>query len=136
MSTINASCHCGAVELELPEAPTTLNDCNCSICRRLGTLWAYYNPKNVKLIHEPGATIVYLWGDKMLEFHTCKTCGCTAYWAGVDKSVERMGVNARLMDPSVINGVRVRHSDGADTWTDLAWSVFPFHTGIKKSASE
>jgi hypothetical protein len=26
-----------------------------------------------------------------------------------------MGVNARLMDPEVLAGVRVRHLDGADT---------------------
>jgi hypothetical protein len=28
---------------------------------------------------------------------------------------DRMAVNARLMDPEVLSGARVRHLDGADT---------------------
>jgi hypothetical protein len=30
----------------------------------------------------------------------------------MDPGVERMGVNARLMDPGVLAAARVRHSDG------------------------
>ena len=36
-----ATCHCGAVRLQIPRKPRTLTDCNCSICRRYGTRWAY-----------------------------------------------------------------------------------------------
>jgi len=36
---IYASCHCGAVELEIDVAPQDITDCNCSICRRYGVLW-------------------------------------------------------------------------------------------------
>ena len=31
-----ASCHCGAVKIQIPRRPRTLTDCNCSICRRYG----------------------------------------------------------------------------------------------------
>ncbi len=117
---IEASCHCGAVKLEIATAPEQLTSCNCSICRRLGTLLAYYHPSHVRVVAAPDATVPYVWGDRMLAFHHCKVCGCTTHWMGLDPAQqERMGVNARLMDPSILEGVRVRRFDGADTWTYL-----------------
>ncbi len=121
---IDASCHCGAVRFEIAEPPETLTQCNCSICRRIAGLWAYYRPEHVKLVSPPGATLAYVWGDRILELHTCRTCGCTTHSERIQKEgAEKMGVNARMMDPAVIAGLRVRHLDGADTWEVLGWSV-------------
>lgn len=36
-----------------------------------------------------------------------------------------MAINARLLDPSVIAGIRVHLFDGADTWKTLGYSVHP-----------
>lgn len=113
---IEATCHCGAVKLEVPTAPTQLTSCNCSICRRLGTLWCYFEPAQVRVT---GTTATYRWGDKTLDLHRCATCGCTTHWTPLDPNLNRMGVNARLMDPHVIADVRVRRIDGADTWEYL-----------------
>jgi len=44
MGTLSGSCHCGAVVVNVARRPRQLTDCNCSICRRYGTLWAYYSP--------------------------------------------------------------------------------------------
>ena len=111
---IEASCHCGAVRMQVAQAPETATQCNCSICRRTGMLCAYYTPAQVTL---SGATDTYMWGDKMIEFHRCKICGCFTHWSAVDKSMDRMGVNARLMPPEILAQARVRKFDGADTWT-------------------
>src|SRR5665213_4275903 len=116
---IEASCHCGAVRLEIDMAPQTVTDCNCSICRRYGVLWAYYSPKQVRLIPPSGATDIYMWDDRSIEFHRCKICGCLAYWWPVDLSRDRMGVNALLMEPAVLAAARVRKLDGAGTGTYL-----------------
>ena len=113
---IEASCHCGAVRLEVAAAPTQLTSCNCSICRRLGTLWSYYPVADVRV---SGATATYRWGDKELDFHRCQTCGCVTHWSAVSGSGERMGVNALLMDAKVVAAARVRRFDGADTWKFL-----------------
>ena len=114
---ITASCHCGAVRLEIDgPAPETVLDCGCSICRRKGGLWTYYEPRQVKIIPESGATFIYLWGDKMLEHHTCRTCGCTTHWSPVDKAHDRMGVNVRMMPRELLTDLRIQRFDGADTW--------------------
>jgi len=110
---IEATCHCGAVRLEIESAPGELTSCNCSICHRLGTLWAYYSTAQVRVI---GETATYRWGDKSIDFHRCATCGCATHWALVEPTRDRMGVNARLMPPAVIAAVRIRRLDGADTW--------------------
>jgi hypothetical protein len=113
---VAASCHCGAVRLEIAAAPTEVTDCNCSLCRRYGALWAYYAPGQVHQKQPGGATSIYMCNDRRLEFHRCAACGCVTHWAAVDRARDRMGVNARLMDPEVLARARVRRLDGADTW--------------------
>ena len=116
---IEASCHCGAVKLEILCAPTEVTDCNCSICRRYGVLWAYYVPVDVRISATQGGTNCYLWGDKSIEFHRCQNCGCVTHWAAANRPADRMGVNARLMAPEHLAAARVRRLDGADTWKYL-----------------
>jgi hypothetical protein len=111
---IEASCHCGAVRLEIEKAPTEITDCNCSICRRYGVLWAYYTLDQVRLRSVAG-TDTYAWGPKATIFHRCRTCGCVTHWEPVDRVRNRTGVNARLMDPAVQAQARIRHLDGANT---------------------
>ena len=110
--SIHASCHCGAVQLAIETAPSEITDCNCSICRRYGVLWAYYEPAQVRV---EGATQTYLWDDRSIAFHRCVDCGCVSHWSSVDPERQRMGVNARLMDLEVRGRARVRRLDGAVT---------------------
>ena len=112
---VESTCHCGAVRLTCTFAPSEVTDCNCSICRRYGTLWAYYSPRNVTIEPAEGATDIYMWDDRSIEFHRCKACGCVTHWAPVDRAHDRMGVNARLMPLQTVAAARVRKLDGAGT---------------------
>ncbi len=109
---VEASCHCGKIKLEIDTAPIEVTDCNCSICHRYGTLWAYYSPKQVR-IHEAAATDTYMWDDRSLAFHRCSDCGCVTHWSPTDPARDRMGINARLLAPEVLAAARIRHLDGA-----------------------
>ena len=111
---IESSCHCDAVRLEILTAPEVVTECNCSICRRYGVLWAYYSPADVRIIATEGATQRYLWGDRMICFHRCQNCGCVTHWADLDPAHDRMGVNARLMAPDVLEAARRRLVDNAN----------------------
>ena len=117
---IEASCHCGAVRLQVAERPQWLTSCNCSLCRRLGTLWAYYHPDQVSITTGAASTVPYIQGDCSLEMHHCPTFGCVTHWESVNKDgADRIGVNARLMSHADIEGVRIRRFDGASSWIYL-----------------
>jgi hypothetical protein len=116
---LEGACHCGAIRIRIPRKPRQLTSCNCSLCRRYGTLWAYYDRRQVGITAAKGATDKYSWGRKNLRFVRCATCGCIAYWEAVDESRHRMGVNVRNFDPADIESIRVRRLDGARTWKFL-----------------
>lgn len=117
---LTGTCHCGAVQIAISRKPTRLTSCNCSICHRYGTLWAYYDRDQVRITARKGATAAYSWGDRRLRFVRCATCGCVTHWEAVDCSkCRRMGINARNFAPSDIASIRVRRLDGARTWKFL-----------------
>ena len=119
-SMLTATCHCGAVQIEVPRRPRSLTNCNCSICRRYGTLWAYYKASSVRITAPRGSTDKYSWGQKSLRFVSCSTCGCITHWERTHPRPDsRVGVNARNFDPKVLESVRIRRLDGASTWKYL-----------------
>ncbi len=109
---LTASCHCGLVRLEVDLPPSYLNECHCSICRRYGVRWGYHRPDAVRLLCDAADTQIYAWGERNLEFHRCRVCGCVTHWLCVTDDEPRMGVNARLFDPVDMAAVPVRRSDG------------------------
>ena len=117
---LTGACHCGSVRVTIPRKPRTVTDCNCSICRRYGVLWAYYKASSVRIEAKRKATKSYSWGRKALKFVRCATCGCVVCWQRiVPKPRSYMGVNFRNFDPSVIESTRIRRLDGAKTWKFL-----------------
>ncbi|WP_127997195.1 GFA family protein [Piscinibacter defluvii] len=115
---LRGSCHCGAVRITLPSPPDKATDCNCSICRRLAGLWVYYEFGTVLVEGHPEKTEEYIWGDRTLRTVRCKTCGVATHWEPLaPKPGQKHGVNLRNFDPELVQSVRVRKFDGADTWT-------------------
>ena len=111
------SCHCGAVRMTLPSKPEVATDCNCSLCRRIGGPWVYFEFGTVKIEGHPKATAEYVWGDKTLRTIHCKTCGCVTHWEPLQATPgAKHGVNLGNFDPELIASVRVRRFDGANTW--------------------
>ena len=111
---LSATCHCGAVRIQIPRRPRSVTNCNCSICRRYGTLWAYYPAADVQV---SGTTAGYAWGDKSLRFQRCANCGCITHWEVIAATPRsRVGVNVRNFAPEDVGAVTIRLLDGADTW--------------------
>lgn len=108
-----ASCHCGRVTLELPSAPTKINECHCSVCYKYGALWVYYPRKDVMVTvaaTEKDASLKEYVRDDLKEsgiaFCRCGHCGCMTHWWAVGKrthTVKKMGVNARMLPEEVLN---------------------------------
>ena len=113
---IAATCHCGAVRLEVAAAPVEVTECNCSICRRYGVLWAYYGAGDVAVVVAPEQGLdEYRWDDESIVFCRCAACGCVSHWRPVNRPEDRMGMNARLLPPEILAAARRRRLDGAGT---------------------
>ncbi len=115
---LQGACHCGLVQIALQRTPRTITNCNCSICRRYGVLWAYYKSSSVGLEAQATDLATYSWGERSIEFVRCAQCGCVVCWKplGSTQADYRMGVNVRNFDPARLMGVRLRRLDGASTW--------------------
>ena len=117
---IRASCHCGAVIMEADSRPATVTSCNCSICRRIAGLWAYYTRSNARLVAGHDAVAAYSWNDRVIEFYHCRHCGCSTHYESVEKNPDsRFAINVRCLAPEELAPLKVRHFDGADTWKYL-----------------
>ena len=114
MPNLTATCHCGVVRIEVPRRPRSLTSCNCSVCWRYGTLWAYYKVADVRVaVSKRGSTTGYVWGSRELRFVSCDTCRCITHWEPIKSTIVKMGINARNFDPRQLRGVRIKHYDGA-----------------------
>src|SRR4030095_2361598 len=100
----------------MPESATA---CNCSICRRYGTLWAYdYDGEGINV---SGPTQTYIRGEA-IAFHFCPACGCVAYWRALKSNKEgrrRIAVNLRLTEPDAVARIPIDRFDGLDRFEDL-----------------
>lgn len=116
---IQGSCHCGSVHWRFDGQPEGATACNCTVCRRYGTLWAYDWVDEG--IHVTGPTKPYVRGTEV-EFHFCPHCGCVAFWRARkahDDGRRRIAVNLRLAEPDTVAHIPIDHFDGLDTFEDL-----------------
>jgi len=120
---LEGACHCGAARWTLEGDPGSITACNCTLCRRYGTLWAYdYEHERIRVF---GPTASYTRtgkSDPALEILFCPTCGCVIAWRGLrpdDKGRRRIAVNVRLAEPEAVADLAIDHFDGLDTFGDL-----------------
>ncbi len=117
---ITGSCHCGKVTWTYKGDPGAATACNCTICRRYGTLWIYGWVGEE--ITTSGDTGKYVWGDRDIGFHHCPTCSCITWWRGEKPHKDgrtRIAVNTRMAnDPAMVADLPIRHFDGFDSWED------------------
>ncbi len=120
---IKASCHCGATQLEVSEAPTSVTECNCTFCSKRGALWAYYSPAQVVTVKSDHTTI-YTKNESIGKHYHCAVCGCSTYnessctWGenGPDFTRPQVSVNARLFDDFDLAAVPIEYLDGKNLW--------------------
>ncbi len=114
-----ASCHCGGITLTAVQPPATVTSCNCSICYRLGSLWAYFTADQIEIVKVTELR-EYSWGDKMIRYYSCTQCGCTTHYMSLQKDGRiRVAINTRMAALADTKNIPVRYFDGADSWRYL-----------------
>ncbi|GCF90237.1 GFA family protein [Shewanella sp. M-Br] len=72
-----ASCHCGAVvlELSLPNGIENPRRCDCSICRRKGAMVGSVPLAGIKILKGEDALKLYEFNNKTAKHYFCSICG-------------------------------------------------------------
>lgn len=72
-----ASCHCGAVvlELTLPQGIENPRRCDCSICRRKGALVASVRLDGIRIVQGEDALRLYQFNTHTAKHYFCGVCG-------------------------------------------------------------
>lgn len=120
---LTGSCHCGALQWKLEGDPGSATACNCTLCRRYGTLWAYdYENERIFI---SGPSVAYTRpgkADPALEIRFCPTCACVLCWRGLRLGPDgrrRIAVNLRLAPPDEVAHIPIDKFDGLDSFEDL-----------------
>lgn len=108
-----AACHCGRATIRLPRRPDYINRCNCSLCSKTGFQGIYFASDELEIEGEFDSYVRSDMAKPYLTQWRCASCGCPTHWTPIgEPPFERMGVNARLADPALLEGVEVREVDG------------------------
>lgn len=72
-----ASCHCGAVvlELDLPDGIVDPRRCDCSMCRGRGTIVASVPLAGLRVVQGERALMCYQFNTRTAKHYFCSHCG-------------------------------------------------------------
>jgi hypothetical protein len=110
---VRVTCHCGAVEIlaELSAGLSTAGRCDCSYCRRRGTVVVSAPLGGLRVVKGAERLTLYQWGTRTAEHYFCSVCGTHTHHRRRSNPNE-YGVNA-----GAIEGVNPRDL-GDIPWAD------------------
>ena len=115
MATHAGSCHCGRIAFTVEGDFDKAIDCNCSMCRRRGSLLAFV-PREALVLQTPESDIgTYAFNSRALQHHFCPHCGIAPFSEGRDpKTGHAMAaVNLRCVPDVDLAALQVTPYDGA-----------------------
>lgn len=131
---IIAHCHCGQTQIELPHAPLSAGECNCTFCSRTGAVWGYFKPGELNITSDKSDKFYSASGNGN-EHHFCANCGMQTWGVSPDWSsmynndgtpkaddptaipaAQIFAVNLRLIDDFDWGSVTVEKMDGRNNW--------------------
>ena len=112
----NGGCHCGAVRFQVLVDRFTVQDCNCSICRKKGFLHLIVPPENFTLLQGQDVLTSYTFNTKIAQHTFCSICGIHSFYR--PRSHPNMiDVNIRCLDENLSDKFIIQSFDGQN-WED------------------
>lgn len=94
------SCHCGRIAYRVEGEIDQVIACNCSICRRRGSL-LWFVPRTALTLDTPERDMAtYTFNTHKIQHRFCPVCGCAPFGEGVDPrtGVATAAINIRCLD--------------------------------------
>ena len=109
-----ASCHCGAVAIEVDgDIPDEAISCNCSHCRRKGFLLAFVPRETARVVRGDDQTGEYRFHKKVIAHRFCRTCGVQPFAEGPGPNGPMAMINLRCVPEADLDALKIQHFDGA-----------------------
>ena len=109
------SCHCGRIAFDLDGEINEVIDCNCSLCRRRGSLLAFF-PREALVLRTPEADLgTYRFNKHLIAHHFCPNCGVAPFGEAVDPRTgsKMAAVNVRCLPNVDLATLKIIRFDGA-----------------------
>jgi hypothetical protein len=107
------SCHCGQVKFEAEGEIQSGLACNCSMCRRRGSLLWFLPRGAVRLMTPEAGAATYLFNKHVIRHRFCPACGIHTHGEGKTPSGDEMtAVNLRVIEGIDLAAIPVTHFDG------------------------
>lgn len=114
---MKGACNCGSVTVAVERRPEYINVCNCSLCRKTGGAWGYFDRAEVTVEGELRDFVRTDLEEVFLATQFCPGCGSAVRWVPLPHyETSRVGVNMRLFDPAALAGIETRFPEGIE-WT-------------------
>ena len=126
MATLRGSCHCRRVTFEVDANPSALTDCNCSLCRRKGSIYLLIGEiQALRILSGEDHLASYRFHTGTAEHLFCRTCGVHPFHHP-RFAPGRWSVNARCLEDfdlsrfplTTFDGVNWEQSARAEGWEE------------------
>jgi hypothetical protein len=112
------SCHCGRIAFVFRGDTSRVFDCNCSMCRRKGALYAGARESDLTIVNGGDAFQRYHFLTKTAVHAFCPNCGVHPF-ARPRIDPQNWAINVRCLDDVDLSAIDIVPFDGAN-WDQAA----------------
>jgi hypothetical protein len=110
----HGSCQCGAIDFDVTLSLDNPVACNCSRCRRLGSVLAFAPRESFTLNTDPAALTEYLFNRREIRHQFCRVCGIEPFAYGqMPDGTAMVAINLNCLDSVDARALSPMHHDGA-----------------------
>lgn len=107
------SCHCGRIAFEVEGKIDGALSCNCSICRRKGSLLWFVPRDQLHLLTPEDNASTYTFNQHRIKHRFCPTCGIHPYGEGTGPDGKPMAaINIRCLENVDLATLPITEYDG------------------------
>jgi hypothetical protein len=110
----SGGCQCGHVSYDVEADIGEVVACNCSRCRKLGSLFTFVPAQDFKLKSGRDASTDYQFNKRAIHHLFCSTCGVESYATSkMPDGSEMVAINVRCLEGVDPLSFKVKQVDGA-----------------------
>jgi hypothetical protein len=134
LSWFHGSCHCGRVRFEVLAAPTSLSQCNCSLCSKKGALYVKVRElSELRISAGESELSSYRFNTQRAKHYFCRHCGIHLFHRP-RLDPERWSANARCLEDLDVSRYVVTEFDGQNWEAQASAEGWPSAAGEREPA--